>query len=212
MILLFGGVNWEKDGLKRCFLDLIGNNKKDNNLQEDQDGGVGAGGAVDSAATTGPPLPVKRCLASSVHAVAHMLCPDIVSKDPLFLTSFEKAFLRDPDEAIRLNVLNNLASFLGSLPPGDGTGHRNNYLPVLHSIIMGEDVLGAAKRRSASNPGVLNWRQRDAVARVLPDLIVLFNANLNREFLWPVLKTLLTDSVSAVRENAGWSVPVLLRK
>ena len=27
-----------------------------------------------------------------------------------------------------------------------------------------------------------------------------------------MLKTLLTDSVSAVRENAGWSVPVLLRK
>lgn len=98
------------------------------------------------------------------------------------------------------------------MPPGDGVGHRNNYLPMLQSIIMGEDVLGAAKRRSASNPGVLNWRQRDAVARVLPDLIVLYNAQLNRQFMWPILKTLLTDSVSAVREDAGWTVPVLLRK
>ena len=83
---------------------------------------------------------------------------------------------------------------------------------MLHSIIMGDDVLGATKRRSASNPGVLNWRQRDAVAKVLPDVIVLFDAHLNHEYLWPILKTLLTDSVSAVRENAGWSVPILLRK
>ena len=214
VILLFGGMNWEKDGLKRCFLDLIGNRKGNRDGGEDENdmngGADNIGNTVGNNA--GPPLPVKRCLASSVHAVAHMLGPDIVSKDPAFLAAFEKAFLRDPDEAIRLNVLKNLASFLGALPPGDGPGHRNNYLPVLHTIIMGEDVLGAAKRRSASNPGVLNWRQRDAVARVLPDLIVLYDANLNREFLWPVLKTLLTDTVSAVRDNAGWSVPVLLRK
>lgn len=59
---------------------------------------------------------------------------------------------------------------------------------------------------------MLNWRQRDAVARVLPDLIVLYGTSLNRDFLWPVLRTLLTDSVSAVREDAAWSVPVLLRK
>jgi len=212
VILLFGGTNWENDGLKRCFLDLIGNTKNNSHGAgaEGQDGGVG--GPTDAAnSNIGPPLPVKRCLASSVHAVAHMLGPDVASKDPAFLAAFEKAFLRDPDEAIRLNVLKNLASFLGSLTPGDGPGRRNAYLPMLHSIIMGEDVLGAAKRRSASNPGVLNWRQRDAVARVLPDLIVLYDANLNREFMWPVLKTLLTDSVSAVRENAGWSVPVLLR-
>jgi len=207
VILLFGGMNWEKDGLKRCFLDLVGTAPK--NHGEDNGDGAAEAGAVNNF---GPPLPVKRCLASSVHAVAHMLGPDIVSKDPSFLAAFERAFLRDPDEAIRLNVLKNLASFLGALPPGDGPGRRNSYLPVVHGVIMGEDVLGAAKRRSASNPGVLNWRQRDAVARVLPDLIVLFDAELNREFLWPVLRTLLMDSVSAVRENSGWSVPVLLRK
>jgi len=206
VILLFGGANWEKDGLKRCFLELIGRIKPENNEVN------GVENPSPNIIPPGPPLPVKRCLASSVHAVAHMLGPDVVSKDPAFLSAFEKSFLRDPDEAIRLNILKNLASFLGALPPGDGAGHRNAYLPMLQSIIMGDDVLGAAKRRSASNPGVLNWRQRDAVAKVLPDLIVLFDAQLNRQFMWPILKALLTDSVSAVRENAGWSVPVLLRK
>jgi serine/threonine-protein phosphatase 4 regulatory subunit 1 len=46
----------------------------------------------------------------------------------------------------------------------------------------------------------------------MPDLIVLYDAALTREYLWPILKTLLTDSVSIVREDAGWSIPVLLRK
>jgi len=231
VILLFGGQNWERDGLKRCFLDLIGQRRGGANANGANDGAVGEGGSAEggsggaagmdgtvanaqfaAGAPAGPPLPVKRCLASSVHAVAHMLGPDAASNDAQFLAAFERSFLRDPDEAIRLNVLKNLASFLGALPPGDGPGRRNSYLPALHSVIAGEDVLGAVGRRSASNPGVLNWRGRDAVARVLPDLIVLYDAGLNREYLWPVLRTLSTDSVSAVRENAGWSVPVLLRR
>ena len=197
VILLFGGSNWERDGLKSCFLDLI---RKVGNGMDGSDNNIS------------PPLPVKRCLASSVHAVAHMLGPEIVSKDMEFLASFEISFLSDSDEAIRLNMLKNLASFIGSLPPGDGVGHRNYYLPIIHSTVMGEDVLGAAKIRSASNPGVLNWRQRDAVARVMPDLIVLYDASLVRDYLWPILKTLLTDSVSIVREDSGWSIPVILRK
>ncbi|KAL3765497.1 hypothetical protein ACHAW5_007380 [Stephanodiscus triporus] len=209
VILLFGGSNWEKDGLKRCFLDLI----RRKNIEEENPNS----GGVDSPPNTcdaalQPPLPVKRCLASSVHAVAHMLGPDVVCKDVAFLAAFEHSFLCDPDEAIRLNILKNLASILGALPHGEGPGHRNAYIPMLHSLIMGDDILGASRRRSASNPGVLNWRQRDAVARMLPDLIVLYDANLNREYLWPMLKTLLTDLVSAVRENAGWSVSVLLRR
>ncbi|KAL7498978.1 hypothetical protein ACHAWT_010027 [Skeletonema menzelii] len=199
VILLFGGSNWERDGLKSCFLDLI------RKVRNGTDGDSGDGNSP-------PPLPVKRCLASSVHAVAHMLGPEIVSRDKEFLASFEVSFFSDSDEAIRLNMLKNLASFIGSLPPGDGVGHRNYYLPIIHSTIMGEDVLGAAKIRSASNPGVLNWRQRDAVARVMPDLIVLYDASLVREYLWPILKTLLSDSVSIVREDAGWSIPVILRK
>ena len=207
VILLFGGSNWEKDGLKRCFLDLIGRNVKEESPNNASVGADSPPNPVDAAAQQ-PPLPVKRCLASSVHAVAHMLGPDVASRDAAFLAAFEQSFLCDPDEAIRLNVLKNLASFLGALLPG----HRNAYLPMMHSLIMGDDVLGASRRRSASNPGVLNWRQRDAVARMLPDLIVLYSASLNREYLWPMLKTLLTDSVSAVRENAGWSVPVLLRR
>jgi hypothetical protein len=207
VVLLFGGANWEKDDLKACFLDLIGRPRSSEEVGEQSEDEEG-----NNSEQYKPPLPVKRCLASSIHAVAHMLGPEVVSQDAEFLASFEKTFLRDADEAIRFNILKNCASFLAALPPGDGVGHRNHYLPVIQCTIMGEDVLGAAKKRSASNPGVLNWRQRDAVAKVLPDLIVLYNPSLNREFVWPILKALLSDSVSAVRENAGWSVPVLLRK
>jgi hypothetical protein len=207
VVLMFGGENWQKDGLQGCFLDLIGKP----HAREDNTDGETSDAEADNNSYK-PPLPVKRCLASSIHAVAHILGPDVVSKDPEFLASFEQTFLRDSDEAIRFNILKNCASFLAALPPGDGEGHRNHFLPVIHSTIMSEDVLGAAKKRSASNPGVLNWRQRDAVAKVLPDLIVLFGPSLNRDYIWPILKALLTDSVSAVRENAGWSVPVLLRK
>eukprot|EP00804_Cyclotella_cryptica_P008488 CCRYP_003988-RA/>CCRYP_003988-RA protein AED:0.03 eAED:0.03 QI:1474/0/0.5/1/0/0.5/2/375/661 len=209
VVLLFGGANWEKDDLKGCFLELIGRSRTKEDGETDQEGDDEEGKNNDQDK---PPLPVKRCLASSIHAVAHMLGPEVVSQDSEFLASFEKTFLHDSDEAIRFNILKNCASFLAALPSGDGEGHRNHYLPVIHSTIMGEDVLGAAKKRSATNPGVLNWRQRDTVAKVLPDLIVLFNPSLNREFVWPILKALLSDSVSAVRENAGWSVPVLIRK
>ena len=97
----------------RIFLDLIGRS----NTDKDGVDGNGDGGADTSAGTNnspGPPLPVKRCLASSVHALAHMLGPDIVSKDTAFLAAFEKSFLRDSDEAIRLNILKNLGSFLGA--------------------------------------------------------------------------------------------------
>ncbi|KAL7484224.1 hypothetical protein ACHAW6_009868 [Cyclotella cf. meneghiniana] len=209
VVLLFGSANWEKDDLKGCFLDLIGRSRPKGDDETDREADDEEGNNNDQEK---PPLPVKRCLASSIHAVAHMLGPEVVSQDSEFLASFEHTFLRDSDEAIRFNILKNCASFLAALPPGDGEGHRNHYLPVIHSTIMGEDVLGAAKKRSASNPGVLNWRQRDTVAKVLPDLIVLFSPSLNREFIWPILKALLSDSVSAVRENAGWSVPVLIRK
>ena len=206
VVLLFGGENWEADNLKGCFLDLIGmsreSGKTDKEAQDDE---------ADNKKYQ-PPLPVKRCLASSIHAVAHMLGPTVVSQDPKFLAAFEETFLCDTDDAIRFNILKNCASFLAALPPGDGDGKRNHYLPLLYFTIIGDDVLGAAKKRSASNPGVLNWRQRDAVAKVLPDLIVLFEPSLNREYIWPILQALLSDSVSAVRENAGWSVPVLIRK
>ena len=207
VVLMFGGENWENDGLKKCFLDLIGRRSSQGDDKTD-------GEAQDADASNSdynPPLPVKRCLASSIHAVAHILGPDVVSKDSEFLCAFEQTFLRESDEAIRFNILKNCASFLAALHPGDGAGHRNHYLPVIHATIMGEDVLGASKKRSASSPGVLNWRQRDAVAKVLPDLIVLFSPSLNREYIWPILKASLSDSVSAVRENAEWSVPILLR-
>ena len=76
--------------------------------------------------------------------------------------------------------------------------------------MRGEDCLGA-KKRSATNPLVLNWRQRDYLARGLPDIIGLVSPDLIHYHLWPILKELLMDTISQVREDAIWTIPVLLK-
>jgi len=87
---------------------------------------------------------------------------------------------------------------------------RNQYILMWCETIRGEEVLGAMKR-SATNPLVLNWRQRDYVSRCLPDLIVMVDAVFVYNHLWPILKSLLTDTVNLVREDAIWAIPLLLK-
>jgi len=87
---------------------------------------------------------------------------------------------------------------------------RNQYILLWCETIRGEEVLGAMKR-SATNPLVLNWRQRDYVSRCLPDLIVMVDAVFAYNNLWPILKLLLTDTVNLVREDAIWAIPLLLK-
>eukprot|EP00546_Thalassionema_frauenfeldii_P006218 CAMPEP_0178922480 /NCGR_PEP_ID=MMETSP0786-20121207/16179_1 /TAXON_ID=186022 /ORGANISM="Thalassionema frauenfeldii, Strain CCMP 1798" /LENGTH=606 /DNA_ID=CAMNT_0020596853 /DNA_START=42 /DNA_END=1859 /DNA_ORIENTATION=- len=69
-IVLLLGVHdgWKQGPLKRCFQSLVGIHES----------------------STPTPLPVKRCLASSLHTVAHVLGPDLFQKDllPVFLEHF----------------------------------------------------------------------------------------------------------------------------
>ena len=159
------------------------------------------------------PLPVKRCLASSFHTMCCILGRDIVSAPgdgparPGILQVYEHYFLRDPDDTVRLNVMRTLPSLLSLLDkPG-----RARFLPTLHSIIVGDAVLGAPRKRSATNPQLLNWRQRDAVSQILPDLVLLYGPIEVRRYLWPILQLLLADKVNAVRDDVEFCIPTVLR-
>ena len=188
VVLLLGPEHWE-GRLSDCFKTLL----DPNYLSKDKNAG-----------SIAPPLPVKRCLASSLHTVAHILGPEITAKD--IMPIFRDHFLKDTDESVRLNMIRNfptLASLLES-------PLREQYIMLWCETIRGEEVLGAMKR-SATNPLVLNWRQRDYVSRCLPELIVMVDAIFVYKYLWPILKSLLTDTVSLVREDAIWAIPLLLK-
>jgi serine/threonine-protein phosphatase 4 regulatory subunit 1 len=107
---------------------------------------------------------------------------------------------------VRLNVIRNHVSFLSLLSPSK----RSKYLPVLYEIIKSDAVL-ASQRTNALNPMVLNWRQRNMVTQILPNLLMLYGPAEIRQYLWPIIKILLCDSVNVVRENAEWSLPVMFR-
>mmetsp|Transcript_6031 Transcript_6031/g.6582 ORF Transcript_6031/g.6582 Transcript_6031/m.6582 type:complete len:822 (+) Transcript_6031:47-2512(+) len=180
IVLLLGPKHW-KGPLRNCFFSLVNSSKE-------------------------TPLPVKRCLASSLHTVAHVLGSELTGRD--ILPVFFEHFLMDTDDSVRLNVIRNFPHLLALLPPE----LRSDFLQKWKDLIQGQDLLGARKRRSATNPMLLNWRQRDSVSRSLPDLLSgLVSPTHVQKHVWPVLQALLVDSVSLVREDAEWSVPLLLR-
>jgi hypothetical protein len=187
VVLLLGPENWE-GRLKECFITLLNPSH----------------GSGDHNDTAVPPLPVKRCLASSLHTVAHILGPGVASVD--IMPIFRDHFLRDTDESVRLNMIRNFPTLLSLLRPS----LRSQYLLQWCETIRGEEVLGAM-RRSATNPLVLNWRQRDYVSRSLPELIGMVDPLFVHTYVWPILKLLLTDSISLVREDAIWSIPIIFK-
>jgi hypothetical protein len=184
--LLLGRDNWEGP-LKTCFFSLLNSNYSKN----------------EEAAE--PPLPVKRCLASSLHTVARVLGPEAATTE--ILPVFQELFLKDPDESVRLNVIRNFPSLLEILPESDRTAP----FLIWSQVVLGEEFLGARKR-SATNPLVLNWRQRDYLARSLPNLLLLVGPILIKDHLWPVLKHLLADPICQVKDDAMWSIPILLKQ
>ncbi|KAI2497187.1 regulatory subunit [Fragilaria crotonensis] len=189
VILLFGPENW-RGPLYQCFLSLINPNH---------------GATSEDAVLAAPPLPVKRCLASSLHTLAHVLGSAFTVSD--LLPVYRQHFAFDTDESVRLNVIRNFPLLFSLLP---SAALKAEYLALWRDIVKGEDLLGAHKR-SATNPMLLNWRQRDHVSRSLPELIGLASSAQVYEHIWPIVKLLLVDSVSLVREDAEWSIPLLLR-
>lgn len=200
VVLLLGNQGWD-DSLKECFLSLMTGS---DGIQKENG---------ESSNSSSVPLPVKRCLASSFHTLCNILgknsmksSTDQKSSKRDLLSVFETHFLRDSDDAVRFNVIKNLPSLLTLM----SSSRRSKYLPLLYEIITGDTML-ASKRRNALNPMLLNWRQRDMIAQILPNLIMLYKPTQVRQYLWPIVKLLLADSVNLVRENAEWSIPIIFR-
>lgn len=189
VVLLLGPDHWE-GAVRTCFHTLLNPRYPEDPPSNDEE---------DDCE---PPLPVKRCLASSLHTVAHILGSDIDDIVGIVRTSF----LSDPDDSVRLSTLRNFPSVLKLLTPKQRRGPFLQWAEVVES----EDVLGY-KKRSATNPTVLNWRQRDYLARSLPDLIPLMDPVLVHKHVWPILKLLLTDAINIVRESALWAIPILIQ-
>lgn len=188
VLLLVGPENW--DGmLRECFFTLIN---------------PSYGSEAGAESPSLPPLPVKRCLSSSLHTVAHMLGPKLALED--IMPAFREFFFRDTDDSVRLNVIRNFPWLMSLLPQAV----RCEYLSMWCDVVRGEDLLGAHKR-SVTNPMLLHWRQRDHVSRSVPDMLSLVDPINVKQYLWPVLQMLLTDSVNQVREDAAWSIPLLFR-
>jgi len=190
LVLLLGPENWE-GSMRTCFFTLL------NPAYGQEDSGK-------ETEAVEPPLPVKRCLASSLHTVAHILGPEIATRD--VVPTVKDYFLPYADESVRLNMIRNFGSLLAVLP----VEQRKSLFVAWSEIVQGESFLGGRKR-SASNPLVLNWRQRSYLARSIPDLIGLLSPTVVHEHIWPILKILLTDCVNDVREDALWSIAMLLR-
>ncbi|KAL7559959.1 hypothetical protein ACA910_008280 [Epithemia clementina (nom. ined.)] len=207
VVLLLGAENWQ-GALKTCFLTLLNPSYAEDEDDDDDDDNNKEGQPPPpkpSSNASEPPLPVKRCLASSLHTVAHILGPDIAVRD--ILPVFTDYFLRDSDEAVRLNIIRGFPTFLGILPT---VQHRTDLFLAWSKVMHGEDCLGA-KKRSATNPLVLNWRQRDYLARSLPDLLPLLPPELIHAHIWPICQQLLFDSVSLVRDDVLWTVPMMFK-
>ena len=190
VVLLLGAEHWEGP-MKTCFMSLLNSD-------------YAKPPEARGTAPVEPPLPVKRCLASSLQTVARILGPGPTFHD--ILPAFREYFLKDSDESVRLNVIRNFPSILMVLPLHE---RREPFL-LWCEVVQGEEFLGA-KKRSATNPLVLNWRQRDYLARSLPDLCVLVEPDLCRGQLWPMLQQLLLDTVSTVRDDAIWTLPIMLK-
>lgn len=193
IVLLLGPEHWD-GAVRTCFHTLLNPRypaepSDDKNNGEDEE--------------NEPPLPVKRCLASSLHTVAHILGSDFAANDIIGVV--QNCFLNDGDDSVRLSTIRNFPAVLKLLPPKD---RREPFL-LWSEVVQSEEMLGG-KKRSATNPTVLNWRQRDYLARSLPDLILLIDPALVHKHIWPILKLLLHDSVDIVRDDALWSIPILL--
>jgi serine/threonine-protein phosphatase 4 regulatory subunit 1 len=195
VVLLLGREHWD-GAVRTCFHTLLNPRYPSTEVHDvDEDDNDNE-----------PPLPVKRCLASSLHTVAHILGGEIAMND--IVGVLQKSFLNDSDDSVRLSTIRNFPALIKLISPSE----RSSPFLSWSELVQSEELLGSVtKKRSATNPTILNWRQRDYLARSLPDLIMLIDPILVHQHVWTILKLLLQDSVDVVRDDALWAIPVLLQ-
>eukprot|EP01029_Cantina_marsupialis_P026263 TRINITY_DN7002_c0_g1_i1.p1 TRINITY_DN7002_c0_g1~~TRINITY_DN7002_c0_g1_i1.p1 ORF type:complete len:682 (-),score=218.34 TRINITY_DN7002_c0_g1_i1:80-2125(-) len=131
---------------------------------------------------------VRKTLGSSLHVIAQHIGSAQAEEDLIPILEF---LLGDDDE-IKLEIVENLAVFLGAL----GAPCREACLPLLDE----------SWRRSRR----LNWRIRAALASQLPKLAEMFSPPCTFSVVVPLLFTLLQDNITAVSEIACKGVYPLL--
>jgi len=167
VLLLLGNSSWST--LRECFFHLATN----------QD--------------TPPILAVKRCLASSLHVMSHILSIQITEED--ILPILAPAFLRSTDQITRTNTFKHLSSLMSILSPAK----RLMIMSVINDILM-------SSQHSTHN---LNWRLRHVLAKQLPSLLQIFTPIQIQENLTTLIFHFLQDPVSAVREDTYPAIPIL---
>ena len=125
VILLFGPENW-KGPLYQCFLSLVNPNH---------------GATSEDAVLASPPLPVKRCLASSLHTLAYILGPALTVSD--LLPVYRQHFAFDTDESVRLNVIRNFPLLFSLLP---STAFKAEFLALWKDIVKGRRLAGCSQK------------------------------------------------------------------
>lgn len=197
VVLLLGREHWD-GAVRTCFHTLL-NPKYPSTQVHDVDDD-------DDDTDNEPPLPVKRCLASSLHTVAHILGGQIALND--IVGVLQKSFLNDSDDSVRLSTIRNFPALIKLIPPSE----RASPFLSWSELVQSEELLGSiTKKRSATNPTILNWRQRGYLARSLSDLILLIDPILVHQHIWTILKLLLQDSVDIVRDDSLWAIPILFQ-
>lgn len=141
---------------------------------------------------------VRRCLASSFHAIAHILGPELLTTHPNILQTYQN-FLKHDDDITRMNALKHISSLL-TIFPSTATSQREFFLPLLNDILT---------TSFASSTYLLNWRLRDVLSSQFTSLIPLFTPNTVKHYILPMVYTLSADPVSKVREHTYISIPIL---
>jgi hypothetical protein len=95
------------------------------------------GASPEDAVLAAPPLPVKRCLASSLHTVAHILGPVLTISD--ILPIYRQHFLLDTDDSVRLNVIRNFPWMFALLPT---TPLRSRVFGIMEGHCQGRRLVG----------------------------------------------------------------------
>lgn len=133
---------------------------------------------------------IRRSFAYSLHALARILGQGITETQ--LATAFD-SYLHDVQD-VRLGVMLHFADFLENVSPS----FRESYLPVL------------AEFDSFDN--TTKWRFREVLSGQLSQLCHTFTPEATFSVIYPLVFKLITDPVSAVREQSYHACPLLVAR
>ncbi|CAG8517817.1 10969_t:CDS:10 [Paraglomus occultum] len=141
-----------------------------------------------SSLTRDVQVKVRRSLACSLHEIARVIGPEKTQQD---LMRVFAEYTHDIDE-VKSGVLKNMVAFIECLPESS----RNEYLPEIIRVWNGVEH---------------QWRLRDEIAKQLPALCELYDAQHVVNHILPLTIRAIQDKVASVRETAVATFSTLFR-